>query len=492
MRKSVAGLLISLALSGLLLAQRPARLAPKTTSKTAKPLTTKAKEGPFRVNVKLKGMVFPTTQHERVLRPKAWSDFVVDKTVDHGTQVTPDQKLVEFDREKINGQIADLTTQIKQDALALDAARDGLDHTAKSNALALATAERAFKLATEDLDRLRKVFRPSDERRAKHKIKDLQNTLAYEQEELKQLEKMYTEDEATEETEEIILRRQRDWVNKIKFILKESNIQTENTLKVVLPRMEKAQEVLLAKAKLGLDKLKLDLPRQLKAKKISLQQLELKTDNARARLLKLRQDAEMMVVKAPAAGVVYYGNFAKGKWLTSEADRSLVRGSRVRGHQVFMTIVSLKTNRVVVSIPEANLKLLKPGQKARVTANRDNSLVLWGRIISISRIPTSPGNFTAKIDCELKTEDSRFVPGIGCKVEITPYNQKKAVTVTKSCVFIDEADSDKNYVWRWDARAKKATKSYVKVGQSSATQTEITQGLKAGDEVLRKAPKNDK
>ena len=52
-------------------------------------------------------------------------------------------------------------------------------------------------------------------RSAANSLKSSEQTLEYQLEELKQLEKMYKEDDLTEETEEIVLKRQRDAVEEV-------------------------------------------------------------------------------------------------------------------------------------------------------------------------------------------------------------------------------------------------------------------------------------
>ncbi len=62
--------------------------------------------------------------------------------------------------------------------------------------------------------------------------------LEYQQEELRQLEKMYKADDITEETEEIVLRRARDNVEQAKFMLEFAQLNHDHALKFDLPRKE--------------------------------------------------------------------------------------------------------------------------------------------------------------------------------------------------------------------------------------------------------------
>ena len=69
-------------------------------------------------------------------------------------------------------------------------------------------------------------------------VKSSREYLDYTKEELRQLEKMYRSKDLTEETEEIILRRQRFQVESREQYLKEAELQRDQKLKVDLPRQE--------------------------------------------------------------------------------------------------------------------------------------------------------------------------------------------------------------------------------------------------------------
>src|SRR4029079_9871040 len=91
----------------------------------------------------------------------------------------------------------------------------------KSTPLDIAAAERTKKQNEEDWKRFNEVDRPFAEESVKKSNKMSHEQLEYAQEELKQLEKMYRTKDLTEETEEIILRRQRNQVEYYTFIVKQ-------------------------------------------------------------------------------------------------------------------------------------------------------------------------------------------------------------------------------------------------------------------------------
>ena len=105
---------------------------------------------------------------------------------------------------------------------------------------------------------------------AKESLQSAEFRLEYAQEELNQLEKMYEEDNLTEETEEIILKRTRRSVESAKRSLERTRLATKRTLKVTLPRSHDALKSAAKKAVLEHELARLSLPRALELKKHAL------------------------------------------------------------------------------------------------------------------------------------------------------------------------------------------------------------------------------
>ena len=94
----------------------------------------------------------------------------------------------------------------------------------------LKTAEVAYNRARDDHKYYVEIERPLQEESTKRSLQSSERYLESATEELNQLLKMYKEDDLTEETEEIILKRQRYAVESAEFRLKSSKLST-----VVLP-----------------------------------------------------------------------------------------------------------------------------------------------------------------------------------------------------------------------------------------------------------------
>ena len=118
-------------------------------------------------------------------------------------------------------------------------------------------------------------------------------------EQLRQLEKMYKANDLTEDTEKIILKRHRFWVEMAEQFLKRAYIERDFVLKVVLPRKEKSLKEDAVKQALVLDKAhKTALP-QVEEKDQTLAKTRRDLDRLRHALEVLRKDRAAMTIAAP-------------------------------------------------------------------------------------------------------------------------------------------------------------------------------------------------
>ena len=299
-------------------AQKPASPASheKTTSK---PSTHKVKREPFKIEVTLRGMFESADMTEVVLRPQAWGvegrgTLVVHKAVEQGTVVRKGDILVNLDLEKIDQAIHELENDRRLAELSLRQMEEELPIIERAVPLDLAIAERQKKIADEDLNRFLEVDRPFGEKMAHYFLKNSKNYLEYAQEELRQLEKMYRSKDLREETEEIIVKRQKNQVEAAQFFVQMSEIRRNHSLKVDLPRQEQNFKENAEKQTLLFERTRITNPILLGQRRVALEKSRYEYHKTSERLAKLQKDREIMTVKSPADGIVYYGKCTRGQW----------------------------------------------------------------------------------------------------------------------------------------------------------------------------------
>ncbi len=314
--------------------------------------------------------------------------------------------------------------------------------------------------------------------------------LEYEQEELRQLEKMYKADDITEETEAIVLKRGRDAVDRAKFSLESAQITHDHAMKFAIPRRDVELQESTQRKLLEWEKSKVQIPMELNRSRLELDKLRMQRSQTEDRLKHLLSDREQMTIKAPIDGIVYYGKINRGK--TSDAS-ALAESLRPRGgiaaNQVVMTIVQPRPMCIRANFGEGDLHDMRPNLKGTATPVAFPDLRLPVTVDTTGDIPVSPGSFETKLTVDLKKGAKLLMPGMSCKVKLMAYVKKDALTVPPSAVVTDELDDQKQTVEVVEKDGTTKTRP-VTVGRKTEKQVEILKGLSEGEEVVTEPKKS--
>jgi len=319
--------------------------------------------------------------------------------------------------------------------LAVKQAEGELQFLEKSAPLDLTGTRRQRRIAEEDLARFLKVDRPMSKKSADFTLKMARQHLEYQEEELRQLEKMYKADDLTEETEEIILKRARNAVEQAKFTLEIEKVYHDRMVKLNLPRREESVKESAQRSAILWNKVKATLPLAMEKERLELDKLKLERARAKEKLQKLLADRATMSVKAPAAGVVYYGRCIRGKFSgAASLANNLRRGGSLAAGQVFMTVVKPRPMFIRAAVPEKHLQYVRAGLKGTASPTGYPDLKLAARIRHVAAVPTSSGSFDSRINVALDRQAQALMPGMTCKVKLVPYVKKNVLTVPPKAV----------------------------------------------------------
>jgi HlyD family secretion protein len=450
------------------------------------------KRGPLKVTVDLEGIFEAQTAHEIFVKPEEWTALSVDSAVAHGARVRKGDVLLTLDTEKIDQAIADLRTDLKLSEVAVHQSEDQVRALEKTTSLDLELSGRAARIAEEDRKNFADVERPFALKAADFSLKMAKEMLEYEQEELRQLEKMYKADDITEETEQIVLKRARDTVEKAKFMVAYVELNRKQALKFAIPRTDELVKEAARRKSLDWEKNKIELPLALKKQRLELERLHVQRERSEEKLKKLLADRELMTVKSPIDGIVYYGKCVRGRFSDSTglAENLRHRGS-VMPNQVIMTVVQPRPMFIRAAVAEEQLHYLRPGLKGVAVPAGYPELKLAATIDDVSDVPTAPNSFDAQLSVALTRKAKWLVPGMTCKVKLVPYLKKDAISVPAKAVLTDELDDQKHYVWLSEKDGKPQRRS-VTLGEKTDKQVEILKGLSEGEKVLLEPPKEQK
>jgi hypothetical protein len=153
-----------------------------------------------------------------------------------------------------------------------------------------------------------------------------------------------------------------------------------------------------------------------------------------------------------------------------------------------MTVVQTRPMFVRATVQEGDLHDLRPGLPGVATSPAYPDLRLPVTLDTTSDVPISPGTFDARLTVDLKGKTKLLMPGMTCKVKLTPYLKLAAITVPPSAVVADELDDEKHTVQVLEADGTTNSRP-VTVGRKTDKQVEILTGLKEGEKVVTEPTK---
>ncbi|NLS97206.1 MAG: HlyD family efflux transporter periplasmic adaptor subunit [Planctomycetaceae bacterium] len=464
----------------------------------AKPAESKAEEKKetytvkadmLKIDLELDGVFVAQNMTNVELRPESWSSFKVVNAVEHGTQVEKGDILVEFETDKIDEAIADQETAQELAELSLKQAELGLKLLETTTPIDLKMVDRQKKMMAEDLERFLKIEIALTKKSAEYSLKSSEQSLEYELEELNQLEKMYKADDLTEETEEIILKRQRNSVERAKFYVELAKNRFDEIMNVYLPRDKESMEVSSELYQLTLDRAKAVLPMDLQREKIGLEKLRVQQKRDLAQFAKLKEDRKLMTITAPAAGIVYYGKCVRGKWSGASGVAEKLQPGASASTGPLMTIVNPRPLQVRATVAEKDLHWVKKGMRGTVepTAIPDARIATTlGEIDGVLNVDSA---YAATFRVSLNEEMDAIMPGMNCKVKLVPYLKKRTLVIPVKAMQTDELDDTRHYVQLLGDDGR-AVKQAVTIGQKKGEIVEILDGLAKGDKILAEYPKD--
>jgi multidrug resistance efflux pump len=453
----------------------------------AEPETHTVETKDLTIEVEVDGVFVATEMEEVALRPKAWSAFKVERAVAHGARVRQGDELVQFDDEDLEEAIEERSLQQRVSEIALMEAEEEFPRTERSVELAYEAAERALDEARDENQRFEDTMRELSEELADYYLKTARQDLDNAREELEQLLQMYEADELTEETEEIVLRRQRFQVEVAEFSLEYTQINRDYTIDVAIPQREVLLETMVEQARLNFERAKMARTLGLSRARYELQALR----DERARSVEshgeLVADRALMRLRAPCDGIVYYGRSVNGRWVeVGSLETKLIPFGVVSPNAVLMTIVQRWPLIVETSVGEAELPDVHDGQDATVAPVADDETEMHAEVERVDSVPGSGNKFVVRL--ELTDEDEApewLMPGMTCKAKIVVYEAEDAVVIPAELVQTDEEDDEAKYVMV--LVDDEPERREVKLGKTKDKEVEIVDGLEAGDEIVKGA-----
>ncbi len=388
------------ALGGLLLALAPAQESPTTVERAGTFVPADAAE----VRLDL----------ESFQGPIEFTDVIA-----HGTPVREGDVLARFKLDAVDEQVDAAERELRSTEIRHQNAREqarldleGGDARLEDASEALAAAEKALAMFEKvELD-LKRRGNDLSESATKDNLEDQKDELA-------QLEKMYTADELTDATEEIVLKRSRRQLARTEanFELQQARRRFDADYAEQEQRRQKSNAA--RDARRNRDRLVRQLEMEKRGREDSLARLDPEMKSARERVEKLKRDREKLVVRAPRAGIALHG--AVDDYRPGRSAPRHEPGASAANRSKLFTIAAPGRFAVALDLPESLVLKLGRGAAAKVAPAPQPDAALLGRL-RFDRFPSpksagAPENgYDATI--ELDAAPPAIVAGMRCKVTI--------------------------------------------------------------------------
>jgi len=268
----------------------------------------KVKKGDLRITLEQDGDFIPTDAVELKFWPETYEGALrIEEIVKNGKVVKKGDVLLRFEKEPIEDLIANKELDLNAARLQLENVRTAFTMLDVDMKLALTAEENKVKWAKKNRDGYIQVELPLDDDDHKNRRQRSVDSIDDQKEEIEQLGKMYSEDELTEETEEIVLRRAKRRLDRSITGLELYDRRRTYSVESQRPQRLEEMELDVRSKEHALEKLQATQKNQKALKELELRKTEIGDEKQATELERLRKDLEKFVIYAPSEGIVYHG-----------------------------------------------------------------------------------------------------------------------------------------------------------------------------------------
>jgi hypothetical protein len=340
------------------------------------------------------------------------------EVVAHGAQVREGDLLARFETKAIDDAVTAAERDLRSTEIRQQNAKEQARLDDEAAAQRLEAAGDAAHDAQEALDNYEKIETSLKKRGEDLSESGMKDNIDDQKDELAQLEKMYTADELTDATEEIVLRRQRRGLARTQASVDLQLARKKYDNDYSEKKQHEARQKAARDAQRNLDRTQRQVEMEKRARADAIVRLDPEMKDAHDRVDKLRRDRDRLTVHATAAGLALHGgpdDYKPGR----TPPRHEVGGG-VNAKAILFTIATPGALQVALDLPESQVASLTQGMTAKVVATYDPSLEMVGRL-RFDRFPSArsagaPENaYDAMVELGSAASPELFA-GMRCKV----------------------------------------------------------------------------
>lgn len=404
---------------------------------------------------------------------KEWPTFTIVEILPHGSYAEKDQVLVRFDDEAFQKKLRDAESTAATGKLTL--ANAEADFASAQRYLPM--QQQSFKVkaeyAAENWEYFRSIRRDAEIKEANLALRTSEVRLEGEIEELKQLEKMYKADDLTENTEEIILKRQREMVQANEIYVELAKLNQKRKMGIELPREAVTLEREALSSAISLAENEQNLPRNLELKRIALEDARVTAKRSAETLAALQAEKHLFTIKAPESGYFYYGSMQEGRWVVGETTKAIAPYAPVVIKRPFAILIPKNAKLLMEAmVDESTMRAIKSEQKGFATLTGRDDVAFSAAVTNFATTPGLDGRFRVTLSAQYPT-DIAVAAGMTATVRLIAYENQSAFTVPVTALLSDGKGG-------WEVDAGDKGKISVKRGWTWGGKVEILSGLSEG------------
>ena len=437
--------------------------------------------GTLTVAIDGQGYLEPVDPLEVRIRPKVYAgELAITQIVPNGSSVKKDDVILELDPVHLKRQLDAVENENKVAHANLTKTTADAKIAQETEALNLRIQADATRESQEGVKWFETVDGPQLLEIADLLVKNAKANMDDQDDELNELKKMYKGDDLTTDTADIVVKRAVRAFEMAKAGYEMQLDRSRKTKTFTYPAQKQRVNDAARQSEEALESLKVAQAQTKVLRETGLKGAQAAAEAADQKLTDLKADLEKLTVRAPADGVVCYGQFTGGAFQGGDA-RALKVGERIAPQQVVMTCYTPGKLLVHFDLQEPKYFLVHEGMKATLTPAAMPELKTDGAFDASPAVPVSgPQGVNYPVTLSMTSVDPKLVPGMRINVHADAVAVENALLVPNSAI----ADGSV-----WVKRNGEAEKCQVSVGKTDGKRTEIRHGINEGDEVFVEAQK---
>ena len=441
----------------------------------------KVEEGPLVINLTEAGSIKPAEQINIKSRVEGRNSIIF--LVPEGQRVKKGDVLVELDSSSQKDNLVNQEITVQNAQAAYVQAQENLEVVKNQAKADVEKAELTLRFAKEDLVKYKEGEYPKS-------LNELESNVTLAAEELQRArdklvwsKKLFDEKYLSESEYRSDALSARRCELSLETAKNNLSLLTQYTFKRQVAQLESD----VWQAEMALERTRRSSKANVVQAEAQLRAKELELNRQNQRLVKIKDQIEKSVIRAPSDGLVIYATSNRGPFRGNT--EPLQEGQEVYERQDLIALPTADTFVAEIKVHETSLKKIYPGLPVRVRVDALPGQIFMGKISRISPLPDAQSAFmnpdlklyNTIVDIEGGAEVLKS--GMTCEAEVIIDQYVKAVYVPVQCV-VQVSGKPVAYV----RTPTGVTRREVEIGLDNNRMVHVLKGLSVGEEVLVTPP----